>query len=123
MATNPAAGKVDPKWDGGWVAKKVHSPVTLQIEHRKSLRSRVVHINRIRRCILREKESTLSREVEWEPASIELFSVPADSTPQPEIVLEVPPAVLPPEGQEVPPTLYQGQRRYPQRDRRPPDFY
>eukprot|EP00731_Ephydatia_muelleri_P002272 Em0001g2272a len=124
LHSDQAAGKVDPKWDGGWVAKKVHSPVTLQIEHRKSLRSRVVHINRIRRCIfiLREKESTLSREVEWEPASIELFSVPADSTPQPEIVLEVPPAVLPPEGQEVPPTLYQGQRRYPQRDRRPPDF-
>ncbi|KAL5457235.1 hypothetical protein EMCRGX_G034481 [Ephydatia muelleri] len=109
--------KLDPKWEGGWVVKKVHSPVTLQIEHRKSLRSRVVHINRIRRCILREKESTLSREVEWEPASIEYFSVPADSTPEPEIVPEVPPAVLPPidlEGQEAPPTLYQAQRRYPQ---------
>ena len=92
---NPTAGKLDPKWEGGWVVKKVHSPVTLQIEHRKSLRSRVVHINRIRRCILREKESTLSRDVEWEPASIEHFSVPADSTPQPEIVPEVPPAVLP----------------------------
>ncbi|KAL5488954.1 hypothetical protein EMCRGX_G017986, partial [Ephydatia muelleri] len=100
--------------------------VTLQIEHRKSLRSRVVHINRIRRCILREKESTLSREIEWEPASIEHFSVPADSTPQPEIVPEVPPAVLPPidlEGQEAPPTLDQAQRRYPQRDRQPPDYY
>ena len=60
---NPTAGKLDPKWKGGWVVKKVHSPVTLQIEHRKSLRSRVVHINRIRRCILREKESTLSRDV------------------------------------------------------------
>ena len=114
---NPTAGKLDPKWEGGWVVKKVHSPVTLQIEHRKSLRSRVVHINRIRRCILREKESTLSRDVEWEPASIEHFSVPADSTPQPEIVPEVPPAVLPPidlEGQEAPPTLDQEQRRYPQ---------
>eukprot|EP00731_Ephydatia_muelleri_P027497 Em0019g370a len=69
---------------------------------------------KIRRCILRKKESTLSREVEWEPASIEHFSVPADSTPQPEIVPEVPPAVLPPidlEGQEAPPTLDQPQRR------------
>ena len=123
---NPAAGKLDPKWEGGWVVKKVHSPVTLKIEHRKSLRSRVVHINRIRRCILREKESTLSREVEWETASIEHFSVPADSTPQPEIVPEVPPAVLPPidlEGQEAPPMLDQAQRRYPQRQRRPPDYY
>ena len=75
---------------------------------------------------LREKESTLSREVEWEPASIEHFSVPADSTPQPDIVPEVPPAVLPPidlEGQEAPPTLNHAQRRYPQRDRRPPDYY
>ncbi|KAL5517236.1 hypothetical protein EMCRGX_G002740 [Ephydatia muelleri] len=73
----------------------------------------------IRRCILREKERTLSRDVEWEPASIEHFSVPADSTPQPEIVPEVPPAVLPPidlEGQEAPPKLDQAQRRYPQRD-------
>eukprot|EP00731_Ephydatia_muelleri_P038690 Em0863g2a len=124
--TRTQTGKLDPKWEGGWVVKKVHSPVTLQIEHRKSLRSRVVHINRIRRCILREKESTLSREVEWEPASIEYFSVPADSTPEPEIVPEVPPAVLPPidlEGQEAPPTLYQAQRRYPQCDRRPPDYY
>ena len=85
----------------------------------------MVHINRIRHCILREKESTLSRDVEWEPANIKHFSVPADSTPQPEIVPEVPPAVLPPidlEGQEAPPTLYQAQRRYPQRDRRPPDL-
>ena len=82
---NRTAGKLDPKQEGGWVVKKVHSPVTLQIVHRKSLRSRVVHINRIRCCILREKESTLSREVEWEPASIEHFSVPADSTPQPEL--------------------------------------
>ncbi|KAL5506361.1 hypothetical protein EMCRGX_G007983 [Ephydatia muelleri] len=40
-----------------------------------------------------EKESTLSREVEWEPASIKHFSVPTDSTPQPEIVHEIPPAV------------------------------
>ena len=86
----------------------------------------MVHINRIRHCILREKESTLSRDVEWEPASIEHFSVPADSIPQPEIVPEVPSAVLPPidlEGQEAPPTLDQTQRRYPQRDRRPPDYY
>ena len=117
---------MDPKWEGGWVVKKVHSPVTLKIEHKKSLRSRVVHINRIRHCILREKESTLSREVEWEPASIEHFSVPADSTPQQEIVPEVPPAVLPPidlEGQEAPPMLDQAQRRYPQRQRQPPDYY
>ena len=121
---NPTAGKLDPKWEGGWFVKNVHSPVTLNIEHRKSLRSRVVHINRIRRCILRE--STLSREVKWEPASIKHFSVPADSTPQPEIVPEVPPAVLPPidlEGQEAPPMLDQAQRRYPQRQRRPPDYY
>ena len=77
-------------------------------------------------CTARSSCVTLSREVEWKPASIEHFSVPADSTPQPEIVPEVPPAVLPPidlEGQEAPPTLDQAQRRYPQLDRRPPDYY
>eukprot|EP00731_Ephydatia_muelleri_P019600 Em0012g425a len=85
-----------------------------------------VPMTNISNWTLREKESTLSREVEWEPASIEHFSVPADSTPQPDIVPEVPPAVLPPidlEGQEAPPTLNHAQRRYPQRDRRPPDYY
>ena len=30
---NPTAGKLDPKWEGGWVVKKVHSPVTLQGSH------------------------------------------------------------------------------------------
>ncbi|KAL5506334.1 hypothetical protein EMCRGX_G007952 [Ephydatia muelleri] len=91
-----------------------------------------------------EKESTLSREGEWEPASIKHFSVPTDSTPQPEIVHEIPPAVpLPNEqfldnyadvpqavqppidiaGQAAPPTLDQAQRRYPQRERRPPNYY
>ena len=111
---------------------KVNSPTTVQIEHRKSQRSRVVHINRIRHCILQENESTLSREVEWEPASIEHFSVRTDSTPQPEIVHEIPPAVpLPNEqfldnvadvlqaaqppidlaGQAAQPTLDQAQRR------------
>ena len=143
MATNPTAGKLDPKWEGGWVVNKVNSPPTLQTEHRKSQRSRVVHINRIWRCILRE-ESTLSREVEWEPASIQHFSVPTDSTPQPEIVREIPPAVpLPNEqfldnvadipqavqppidlaGQAAPPTVDQAQRHYPQREQRPPNYY
>ena len=74
----------------------------------------------------------------------EHFSVPTDSTPQPEIVHEIVPAVpLPNEefldnvadvpqavqppidlaGQAAPPTLDQAQRRYPLRERRPPNYY
>ena len=44
---NPTAGKLDPKWEAGWVVNKVNSPTTVQIEHRRSQRSKVVHINRI----------------------------------------------------------------------------
>ena len=60
---NPTVGKMHPKWEGGWVVKKVHSPATLQIEHRNSLRFIVVHINRIRHCIyITGGEHTVKRD-------------------------------------------------------------
>ena len=51
----------DPKWEGGWVVKKVHTPITLLIEHEKSLRSRVVHIQNTALYIAGEGEHFVKR--------------------------------------------------------------
>ena len=33
--SQPTAGKLDPRWDGSWIVKSIHSPVTLQITNDK----------------------------------------------------------------------------------------
>ena len=45
----PTAGKLDPKWEGGWTVTKVESPVTIQIQ--KANKTRVVHVNRLQHRI------------------------------------------------------------------------
>ena len=47
--SQPTAGKLDPRWDGSWIVKSIHSPVTLQITNGKL--HKVVHINRLRHRI------------------------------------------------------------------------
>ena len=49
MASVPTAGKLDPKWEGGWTVTKVESPVTIQIQ--KANKTRVVHVNRLQHRI------------------------------------------------------------------------
>ncbi len=39
----PTAGKLDPRWEGGWYVKTVKSPVTYEITDDR--RTKVVHIN------------------------------------------------------------------------------
>ena len=43
--SQPTAGKLDPRWDGSWIIKSFHSPVTLQITNGKL--DKVVHINHL----------------------------------------------------------------------------
>ena len=43
--SQPTAGKLDPRWDGSWIDKSIHSPVTLQITNGKL--EKVVHISRL----------------------------------------------------------------------------
>ena len=40
--SQPTVGKLDPRWDGSWVVKSIHSPVTLQTTNGK-----IVYINRL----------------------------------------------------------------------------
>ena len=42
----PTAGKLDPKWEGGWSIEAVKSPVTMEINNRRN--TRIVHTNRLR---------------------------------------------------------------------------
>jgi len=41
----PTAGKLDPKWEGGWVIQSVQSPITYTINDKR--RTKTVHINRL----------------------------------------------------------------------------
>ena len=42
----PTAGKLDPKWEGGWKVVKVASPINMQIHDGK--RTQIVHVNLLR---------------------------------------------------------------------------
>ena len=42
----PTAGKLDPRWEGGWIIQAVKSPITYTIHDGK--RTRTVQINRLR---------------------------------------------------------------------------
>ena len=41
----PTAGKLDPRWEGNWMVKRVKSPVTMEISDGKH--TKVVHKNRL----------------------------------------------------------------------------
>ena len=98
----PTAGKLDPRWEGGWTIQAVKSPVTVQISDGQ--RTKVVHVNRVRyRWIPQQSDSE-------EETSIGNSTTPTWQPPQ------IDQLILPP----APPTP---PRRYPQRDRHPPDRY
>ena len=44
---SPTPGKLDAKWEGGWIVKYVLSPTSIRIEHSSTRRTMVVHINRL----------------------------------------------------------------------------
>ena len=97
----PTAGKLDPRWEGEWVVESVKSPVTMEIYDGK--RSKVVHINRLQhRCVPGRRDVAVSdkcdsHRLDWFPPSVDHV-------------------ILPPAEQTMP-------DRYPQRQRRPPDWY
>ena len=98
----PTAGKLDPRWEGGWIIQAVKSPVTVQISDGQ--RTKVVHVNCVRyrwipQLLDLEEEASVSNSTTptWQPPQIDQLILPP-----------APPA---------PP------RRYPQRDRHPPDRY
>ena len=73
----PTAGKLQPKWEGGWKVAKVISPINLKIHDGK--RTRVVHINRVRHRFqpaLEEVQNQTSPP--WTPPLIEHSIVPCD---------------------------------------------
>ena len=102
----PTAGKLDPRWEGGWKVTTKKSPVTWEISDGR--RVRVVHSNRLHfrhqpTFVAEEKDANDNNGVEerehrWSPPQMEHMVVPETDAPTPV-------------------------RRYPPRNRRPPDFY
>ncbi|KAL5509727.1 hypothetical protein EMCRGX_G005145 [Ephydatia muelleri] len=45
----PTAGKLDPRWEGGWKVKACKSPVNMEVSD--GTRNQVVHVNRLRHRI------------------------------------------------------------------------
>ena len=45
----PTAGKLDAKWEGGWIVKAIQGPTTYVISNGKN--DRTVHINRLHKRI------------------------------------------------------------------------
>ena len=94
--SNPTAGKLSPRWEGGWKIQEIKSPVTMKLTN--SHHSKIVHVNRLRHRIQFQAEegedrSQIHEDASWNPPGIEHSIIPAD-TPE---------------------------RRYPSRDRHPPD--
>ena len=93
--SNPTAGKLSPRWEGGWKVQEIKSPVTMKITN--GHHSKVVHVNRLRHRIQFQPDEGEDRQcsegISWNPPEIEHSIIPAD-TPE---------------------------RRYPSRDRHPPD--
>ena len=73
----PTAGKLQPKWEGGWRVISVKSPVTIKIINGR--RSKVVHSNRLQRQILVMGDSSGSTVTDkkvlppWAPPLVEHF--------------------------------------------------
>ena len=94
----PTAGKLDPKWQGGWRVKVIQDPTTYVITDGKT--DRAVHINRQCKRIQPAPTPTTGSavdipcEVTWNPPMTEHEIVESEE-----------------------------ERRYPQRDRRAPDYF
>ena len=90
------AGKLDPKWEGGWRIKAIQGPTTYVITDGR--RDRTVHINRLRKRIqpshTHSEASTGAPGVVWSPSIIEHEVVEPEE-----------------------------ERRFPQRNRRAPDYF
>lgn len=102
----PTAGKLDPRWEGGWVVKAVWNPLTIEIVKGES--SKVVHSNRLQPSIIpgqdevdntEQKQNCTPPSQQWDSPTIEHTYLPPLPTPA-----------------HVP-------RRYPQRQRRAPNRY
>ena len=113
----PTAGKLDPRWEGGWKVKACKSPVNMEVSD--GTRNRVVHVNRLRHRIQmaegEEVGSTDRTQGEWVPPLIEHITVEGTPPQCPEPDLENNDQPVQPE-EPI-------QRRYPSRRRRPPDYF
>ena len=94
----PTAGKLKPKWEGGWRVKSVKSPVTVEISDGR--RSKVVRSNRLQHWVQAMADGTESMVTEsailpWTPPQVEHFIEETVTS----------------------------QSRYPSRTRRPSQFY
>ena len=93
--SSPTAGKLDFKWEGGWKILSVQRPATYTITDGTT--TKTVHVNRLRPQILATpSHNNTGSEANWEAPSIEHDEIDPD----------------------VPVC---GERRYPTRNRRPPD--
>eukprot|EP00731_Ephydatia_muelleri_P034213 Em0051g5a len=113
----PTAGKLDPRWEGGWKVKACKSPVNMEVSD--GTRNRVVHVNRLRHHIQmaegEEVGSTDRTQEEWVPPQIEHITVEGTPPQGPEPDLENNDQPVQPE-EPI-------QQRYPSRSRRPPDYF
>ena len=78
----PTAGKLQPKWEGGWKVTKIENPVNVQIS--SGHHSKIVHVNRLRHCIqpnLQDKEEAQTRAYHWNPPQVEHTILPPLTTP------------------------------------------
>ena len=78
----PTAGKLSPRWEGGWEIQEVKTAVTMKIK--KGHCSKVVHVNRLRHRIQRQPEeidrtSQLSVDEPWNVPENEHSVIPADT--------------------------------------------
>ena len=94
----PTAGKLQPRWEGGWKVTSVKSPVTIEINDGR--KSKVVHSNRLQHRFQAAADSSES--------NVTNTVVPLWTSPQVEHFIE----------ETVSPS-----HRYPSRQRRPPQFY
>ena len=94
----PTARKLQPRWEGKWTVQEIRGPVNLKITDGK--RTKVVHMNRVQHRVqpqqhMEEVPPEISQAAEWCPPQIDHLEVPCAMEPE---------------------------RRYPQRNRRPPDW-
>ena len=94
----PTAGKLQPRWEGNWTVQEIKGPVNLKITDGK--RIRVVHKNRVQHRVqpqqhTEEASPETSQTAEWCPPQIDHLEAPS---------------------------AMESERRYPQRNRRPPDW-
>ena len=78
----PTAGKLEPRWEGGWKVTKIKSPVNVQIS--SGHHSKMVQVNRLHHWIqpnLQDKEDAQTRAYQWNPPQAEHTILPPLTTP------------------------------------------